>query len=191
MCDEMQPRTAAFTEIRVIRCSPKKALTRWAIPGFICAMKFKTLLVTVALCLATGTACFAASAHIGTWKLSEKKSKTIPGMGKNTSVTYAEQGDKIKVTVDGIDKDGKATHGVWVGKFDGKAYRTTGNLAYDSIGYRVVNDRTNYIQALKDGKLMWSGTITVAKDGKTRTVMIHGTDANGKKFSSKSVYDKA
>jgi hypothetical protein len=133
----------------------------------------------------------AANAHIGTWKLNEKKSKTMPGMGKNTTVTYAEQGDKIKVTVDGVDKDGKPTHGVWVGKFDGKAYPAKGNLSYNSIGYRVVNDHTNYIQALKDGKVMWSGTITVAKDDKTRTVAIHGTDANGKKFSSKSVYNKA
>jgi hypothetical protein len=44
---------------------------------------------------------------------------------------------------------------------------------------------------LKDGKLFWSGTITVAKDGKSRTVTIRGTDANGKRFSGKAVYNKA
>jgi len=170
--------------------STQKRLTREVNPGFICAMK-KTLLVTLTVCFATATASFAANPHIGTWKLNEKKSKTMPGMGKNTTVTYAEQGDKIKVTVDGVDKDGKPAHGVWVGKFDGKAYPANGNLAYNAIGYRVINDHTNYIQALKDGKMMWSGTITVAKDDKTRTVTIHGTDANGKKFSSKSVYNKA
>ena len=153
-------------------------------------MKFKTTLVFLAVWVAAG-ACFAANPHMGTWKLNEKKSKTMAGMGKNSTVTYAEQGDKIKVTVDGTDKDGKPTHGVWVGKFDGKAYSTKGNLAFNAMGYRVVNDRTNYIQALKDGKLVWSGTITVAKDGKTRTVTIHGTDASGKKFSNKSIYDKA
>jgi hypothetical protein len=154
-------------------------------------MKFKTILVILTVCLATGTACLAANPHMGTWKLNEKKSKAMAGMGKNNTVTYSEQGDKIKVTIDGTDKDGKPTHGVWIGKFDGKAYTVKGNVPFSSMGYRVVNDRTNYIQALKDGKMAWSGTITVAKDGKTRTVLIHGTDANGKKFTNKSVYDKA
>jgi len=51
-------------------------------------------------------ACFAANPHMGTWKLNEAKSKLVPGMGKNTTVTYAEQKDKIKITVDGLDKDG-------------------------------------------------------------------------------------
>ena len=154
-------------------------------------MKFKTTLVILAVWVAAGAVCYAANPHIGTWKLNEKKSKTMPGMGKNTTVSYSEQGDKIKVTIDGVDKDGKPTHGVWVGKFDGKAYPTKGDLAYDSIGYRVVNDHTNYIQAMKGGKMLWSGTITVSKDGKSRTVSIHGTDPNGKKFTNKSVYDKA
>ena len=38
----------------------------------------------------------------------------------------------------------------------------------------------------------WCGAarITVAPDGKSRTVTINGTDANGKKFSGKAVHDK-
>jgi len=128
---------------------------------------------------------------MGTWKLNEAKSKLVPGMGKNTTVTYAEQKDKIKITVEGIDKDGKPTHSVWVGKFDGKAYPVKGNLPYNSVAYRVVNDRTNDITAMKDGKIGWSGQITVSADGKSRTVTINGTDAQGKKFKGKAVYDKA
>src|SRR5436853_5211456 len=104
-----------------------------------------------------------ANPQMGTWKFNEAKSKVPAGMGKNSIVVYAEQGDKIKVTVDGTDKDGKPTHSVWVGKFDGKAYPVRGNLPYNSVGYRVINDRTNAIQAIKDGKVMWSGTITVTK----------------------------
>ena len=128
---------------------------------------------------------------MGTWKLNEAKSKLVPGMGKNTTVTYAEQKDKIKITVEGIDKDGKPTHSVWVGKFDGKAYPVKGNLPYNSVAYKVVNDRTNDITVMKDGKIGWTGQITVAADGKSRTVTINGTDANGKKFKGKAVYDKA
>ena len=54
----------------------------------------------------------------------------------------------------------------------------------------MVNDRTNDITAMKDGKMNWTGRITVAADGKSRTVAIDGTDADGKKFKAKTVYDK-
>jgi hypothetical protein len=146
--------------------------------------------MAVALSFTAAAACFAANPHIGTWKLNEAKSKLVPGMGKNTTVKYAEQKDKIKVTVDGVDKDGKPTHSVWVGKWDGKAYPTKGNLSWTSAAYKVVNDRTNDITAMKDGKMVWSGTITVAADGKSRTVTLNGTGADGKKFNGKAVYDK-
>jgi hypothetical protein len=153
-------------------------------------MKTQIAVVAVALSFAAAAACFAANPHIGTWKLNEAKSKLVPGMGKNTTVTYTEQKDKIKVTVDGMDKDGKPTHSVWVGKFDGKAYPLKGNLPYNSVAYKVVNERTNDITAMKDGKMSWNGRITVAADGKSRTVTINGTDANGKKVKGKAVYDK-
>jgi hypothetical protein len=133
----------------------------------------------------------ATNPHMGTWKLNESKSKLIPGMGKNTTVTYTEQKDKMKVTVDGVGKDGKPTHSVWIGKADGKAYPAKGNLSYDSVAYKVVNDRTYDLTGMKDGKMLWTGKSTVSADSKTRTVTINGTDANGKKFSGKAVYDKA
>ena len=154
-------------------------------------MNTRIAVVAVALSFTAAAACFAANPHMGTWKLNEAKSKMPAGMGKNTMVTYTEQKDKIQVTVDGVDKGGKPTHSVWVGKFDGKAYPVKGNLPYNSVAYKVVNDRTNDITAMKDGKTMWSGRITVAADGKSRTVTVNGTDAKGKKFSGKAVYDKA
>ena len=154
-------------------------------------IKTRIAVVAVALSFAASAACFAANPHMGTWKLNEAKSKLVPGMGKNTMVVYTEQKDKIKVTVDGVGKDGKPTHSVWVGKFDGKAYPVKGNLAWNPVAYKMVNDRTNDITTMKDGKMVWSGRITVSADGKSRTVSINGTGADGKKFSGKAVYDKA
>jgi hypothetical protein len=154
-------------------------------------MKIQIAAVTTALSIMATAACFGANPQMGMWKLNEAKSKLAPGMGKNTTVVYAEQGDKIKITTEGVDKDGKPTHGVWTGKWDGKAYPSKGNMAWDAAAYKVVNDHTNDITTMKDGKVMWTGRIAVSADGKSRTVTVNGTDANGKKFNAKVVYDKA
>jgi hypothetical protein len=154
-------------------------------------IKTRIAAVVVALSFTAPAACFAANAHMGTWKLNEAKSKLVPGMGKNTTVTYTEQKDKMKVTVDGVDKDGKPTHSVWVGQADGKAYKSKGNLPWDAAAYKVVNDRTYDLTAMKDGKTLWTGKSTVSADGKSRTVTFNGTDADGKKVKGKAVYDKA
>ena len=153
-------------------------------------IKTRIAVMALVLSFAMTIASFAANPQMGTWKLNEAKSKLVPGMGKNATVTYVEHNDKIRITVDGVDKDGKPTHSVWIGKFDGKAYPLKGSSSLSAVAYRTVNDRTNDITALKDGKMMWSGKITVAPDGKSRTVTTNGTDPNGKKFSGKAVYDK-
>jgi hypothetical protein len=153
-------------------------------------IKTRIAVLAVALSFTAATACFAANPHMGTWKLNEAKSKLVPGMGKNNTVVYTEMKDKMQVTVDGVDKDGKPTHSVWVGKFDGKAYPVKGNMPANSIAYKVVNDRTNDITAMKDGKTVWTGRITVAADGKSRTVTINSTDEKVKKVKGKAVYDK-
>jgi hypothetical protein len=153
-------------------------------------IKTRIAVLAVALSFTAATASLAANPHMGTWKLNEAKSKLVPGMGKNTTVTYTEQKDKMKVTVDGVDKDGKPTHSVWVGQADGKAYKSKGNLPWDAAAYKVVNDRTYDLTAMKDGKMLWTGKSTVSADGKSRTVTLNGTDASGKKFKGKAVYDK-
>ena len=156
-------------------------------------IKTRIAAATLALSVMAAGACFGASPQMGTWKLNESKSKLVPGMGKNNTVTYSEMGDKVKVTVEGTDKDGKPTRGVWVGKWDGKPYpnKAKGAIGWDTTAYKVVNDHTNNITTWKNGKVAWSGTITVAPDGKSRTVTMNGTDANGKKFKGKAVYDKS
>jgi len=147
--------------------------------------------MVVALSFGTATACFAANAHVGTWKTNMAKSKFAPGMGKTSTVQYAEKKDQLQVTVDGVGEDGKKTHGVWMGKTDGKAYKVKGNLTWDAMAYKMVDDRTYDITAMKAGKMAWSGRSAVAKDGKSRTLDMSGAGADGKKFKAKIIYDKA
>jgi hypothetical protein len=151
----------------------------------------RSLLVAVALSFTAAAATFAASAHMGTWKLNEAKSKFAPGATKNMTVTYtAGKDDMIDLTVDGVDKDGKAVHWTWVGKFDGKPYKVKGSPSVGKMAVKVVNDRTNEITDTKKGKVVMTGTITVAEDGKSRTVTTTMTNAEGKKETDTAYYDK-
>ena len=127
---------------------------------------------------------------MGTWKLNEAKSKFSPGATKNTTVMYEAMGNQIKVTVDGVDKDGKAIHNEWTGRFDGKDYPVTGDPNSDMRAYSKAGKHTLHLSVKKDGKETASGQISVSADGKTRTVTTTGTDASGNKMSNTAVYDK-
>jgi len=153
-------------------------------------MKANAILVAVVLCFVGAAVCLAADAFTGTWKLNEAKSKLSPGMPKNTSVVYEDAGENVKVTVEGVDADGKATHNEWTGKFDGKDYPVTGDATSDARSYKKVNDHTLTFAGKKGGKVTLSGRTVVSADGKTRTVTVSGTDTKGNKVSGTAVYDK-
>jgi len=153
-------------------------------------MKARATILTLALCLVGVAVCIAADAFVGTWKLNEAKSKMSPGVPKNTTVVYEAAGDNVKITVEGTDSDGKATHNEWTGKFDGKDYPVTGDPTSDMRSYNKVDEHTLTFSGKKDGKVTLSGRIVISADGKTRTVNVTATDSNGKKVSGTAVYDK-
>src|SRR5438552_16754225 len=147
-------------------------------------MKRRTCLLSFAVLFAAAAVCVAAdNVNMGTWKLDEAKSKISAGAPKNTTVVYEAAGDSVKVIVDGVGADGKPTHNEWTGKFDGKDYPLTGDPTADSRSYKKIGARTMELANKKDGKVVVSGKITVSADGKSRTVTISGTDANGKKVT--------
>src|SRR5438067_12431319 len=153
-------------------------------------MKSKTLLITIALCFATGAACFAANAKMGAWKLNAKKSKLGNGKARNNTVVYSSMLFQTKVTIDGTDEKGNPAHNEWKGMFDGKDYAVTGDPASDMRSYRKIDDRTMEFTAKKGGKVTITGRAVVAPDGKSRTVHATGTDSKGKKFHNVAVFDK-
>jgi hypothetical protein len=153
-------------------------------------MQARTTLLTLVTCFVGLTLCFADNPNMGTWKLNEAKSKLISGGSKNTTVVYEAAGDNVKVTVDGVDGQGKPTHNEWTGKFDGKDYPVTGDASSDSRSYKTIDDRTLELTVKKGGKVTMTGRIAVSADGTSRTVTTSATDAAGKKVHSTAVYDK-
>lgn len=153
-------------------------------------MKTRTIAIAVAVCFVAVAVSFASNPNMGTWKLNEAKSK-LPAMGpKNNTVVYEAAGDNIKVTVDGMDASGKPTHNEWTGKMDGKDYPLTGDPSADTRSYKKIDDRTTELTNKKNGKVTATGRIVIAADGKSRTVTVTATDADGKKVKSTAVYDK-
>jgi hypothetical protein len=152
-------------------------------------MKAKPILLTLALCFVAALG-FASNPNMGTWKLNEAKSKFPPGAPKNQTVVYEAAGDKVKVTVDGVDGEGKPTHNEWTGMFDGKDYPLTGDPNADTRAYKKIDDRTTELTNKKGGKVVAMGKIVISADGKSRTVTVSGTDPMGKKMESTAVYDK-
>jgi hypothetical protein len=153
-------------------------------------MRTKTVGLILALCVSTVALGLAADPEMGTWKLNETKSKVALGMPKNHTVVYEAAGDNVKITVDGTDKDGKATHNEWTGKFDGKDYAVTGDPTSDMRSYMKVDAHKLKFTVKQKGKVMTTGRVVISADGKSRTVAVMGTDAEGKKFKSVAVYDK-
>ena len=154
-------------------------------------MTAKHLSVAVLACVLTGMVALAFDdSSMGTWKLNEAKSKIGAGAAKNNTVVYTAAGDSVKVTVDGVDGTGKATHSEWTGKFDGKDYPVTGDATGDMRSYTRVDANTLSFSQKKDGKATLTGKIVISADGKSRTVTTTTTTADGKKVNSTAVYDK-
>jgi hypothetical protein len=152
-------------------------------------MRILSLGATLAFIIVGAAVATAASPQMGTWKLNEAKSKNV-GMAKNSLVVYAEAGDSIKVSIDGVDSAGASYHSDWTGKFDGKDYPVTGDAQSDARSYKVVDANTLSFETKKGGKVMLSGKVVVSADGKSRTVTASGMNAKGEKTTQMAVYDK-
>src|SRR5258706_14044820 len=153
-------------------------------------MKVKVILLALAVFFLGAVVCSADSPHMGTWKLNEAKSHFSKGATKNNTVVYEAAGDDIKVTVDGTDGSGAAVHSEWTGKFNGRYYAVTGSLTANKRSYTKVNSRTLRFREEKGGKVVLTGTITVSRNGKSRTVATNGKDSKGKWTHNTAVFDK-
>ena len=153
-------------------------------------MNARTILLTLVTCFIGLTSCIAQDANIGKWTLNGPKSKLSAGAPKFTTLLYEPAGDRVKVTMEVVDANGKPTHIEWTGKFDGKDYRVTGDPIEDTRSYTKIDEHTFGFNVKKAGKVTTSGRIVISADGKSRTVTTTGTDATGKKFTFNAVYDK-
>jgi hypothetical protein len=115
----------------------------------------------------------AADPFIGTWKMNPAKSRSSGPLPR--SITTIET-DKSLVH-DGVDANGKAFHGSWAKKLDGKDYPFVGDPDIDTISVRKTSPNTLEYVFKKAGKEVGRGQVVVSKDGKTYTDT--GSDRDG------------
>jgi hypothetical protein len=153
-------------------------------------MKTRMILAFVAVFFASFGLCLAADPHMGTWKLNEAKSKLNLEAAKLTTAVYTPAGDSVRITVDGVDKDGRPVHDEWTGKFDGKDYPVTGDPRSDMRSYRKIDDHTLELTAKKAGNVVAGGFIVISADGTSRTAIAMTSDPSGNKVPFIAVYNK-
>lgn len=115
----------------------------------------KQLLVAgFALALLVPACAFAQSAFNGTWKtdVNSMKGTGVPVVIQLSNGMYANNGHPpIKVKADGQD------------------HAVTGHPDFDTVAIKVIDDHSFKETNKKNGKVMSTGTFTVAADGKTGT----------------------
>lgn len=157
-------------------------------------MRKGLLRVSLAACCAivlSGSVAFAGENWLGTWKLNVAKSKYSPGpVPKSLTLQFEATEDGIRLTSDGVDSEGKATHAVYASKFDGTEVPWAGNPDADTSLARKIDDNSYENVWKKDGKKTITAKAVVSKDRKNMTVTLTGTDSKGRTVNNTAVYER-
>ncbi len=153
------------------------------------------VMFALAVLLSTGVSAMAQSADpwLGTWKLNLAKSTYSPASlaPKSQTTKQTASQDSVTATTDGVDAQGKPLHTDITYKFDGKEYEYKG--APDPKTTRIytrISDNTYQWVSKVDGRITTTSRVSVAADGKTRTIVTTGRDAQGRAINNVTSWDK-
>jgi hypothetical protein len=160
-------------------------------------MKRLLVLASVVAVLLVGSGILLAQSNplVGTWKINFAKSKFMPAGAapKSDTLTIQAQGDGIKVNADGVNGDGSRIATSYTTNMDGKDSAISGPGfpgGADTFAFKRVDANTSTGTGKKAGKVVYTRTMVVSKDGKVMTIKSKGTDDQGKPVSSTTVWDK-
>jgi hypothetical protein len=152
---------------------------------------FVGALVVCAVMVFSSSVVLAADSWLGTWKLNVEKSKSSPGPApKSLTLKFEASPAGTRLTSDGVNAEGKATHGTYSSKFDGKDVPWEGNPDADTAAAKKIDDSSYENVWKKGGKVTITAKVVVSKDGKSLTVSQTGKNAKGETVNNTSVYEK-
>jgi len=130
-------------------------------------------------------------AGMGTWKLNVAKSKYSGAPApKSLTVKFEPAGKGVKLTTEGVSADGKPSATEYTADYDGKDVPIKGSPAADMISLRRIDALTTERTDKKAGKVVQTLTRAIAKDGKSFTVTVKGTNPKGEPINHLLVFEK-
>jgi hypothetical protein len=132
----------------------------------------------------------AAEPFAGTWKLNSAKTKYKTGTApKEQTLTIAEAGSDLDVTLSGTAADDSAISSHYTVPAKGGEGKII-QSQYEAVSGKRMGPNQREIIYSKGGKAVLTAHSRVSTDGKTVTVNVKGTDAQGKPIDAVAVYDK-
>jgi hypothetical protein len=157
-------------------------------------MRARSTALTLGVILVAAVAVVSAqgaNSRIGTWHLNVAKSTYSPGPAPKSQVlTIEAAGAGEKVTSESVSATGAKTVSVYTANYDGKPNPITGSETADTVTLKRVDANTSERTDSKAGKAVQTLIRVVSKDGKTMTVTIKGTNAQGQAVNNAVVFEK-
>jgi hypothetical protein len=159
-------------------------------------MRAVTSSLTLGVAMVAGIAVLSAQGmkdanpRVGSWTLDVAKSKYSPGPApKSQTLKIEAVGEGERVTSESTTATGK-TVVVYTANYDGKPYPIKGSETADTVSLKRIDSHTSERTDSQGGKVVQTFTRVVSKDGKTMTVTIKGTNAQGQPVSNVVVFER-
>jgi hypothetical protein len=150
-----------------------------------------TALTLGVMLMAAAVAAQGTNLRVGTWHLNVAESKYSPGPApKSQTLIITASGDSETVTSEVVSAAGDKSSTVYTAAYDGKPHPIKGSQVADSVALKRIDDHTSERTDSRGGKVVQTYTRVLSKDGKTMTVTIKGTNAQGQPVNNVVVFEK-
>lgn len=154
-------------------------------------MRIRTVVMMVPAFAALGLLAQAQEAFYGLWKVDLSKSKYSPGPApKSNMKKYEPWQDGFKATQDIVTAKGEKVHVEVIAKVDGKDYPGKGSPDADTYAFKRIDAHTYEVTQKKDGKVTIVAKMTVAADGKSRSIVQTGKNSKGEPVNNQIYWDR-
>ena len=128
---------------------------------------------------------------LGTWHLNVAKSRFSPGPApKNQTRTYERYRDGIRTTIQSVYADGHTALVQFISDYAGDQVTVSGSPDTDMISLKEVDARTAEAVLFHAGREIGSARRVISPDGKTMTITVRMTNAQGVPVNDMQIFEK-
>ena len=133
----------------------------------------------------------AADPVLGAWHLNLAKSKFFPGPApKSSTRTYELYRDGIRTTIQTVYADGHTAFIQFVSDYTGDQVPVSGSSDADMLTLKKVSEDTAEVVLFHAGREIGGARRVISKDGKTMTITVQMTNAQGVPVNDVQIFEK-